>query len=176
MGVPVVDADDLAREVVEIQSFGLDAVKKIFRNQVVSGEGVLDRKALARIIFSDTEKRKLLENIIHPLIQWRVYQEKEYFIKKKYPLVFYDAALIFEKGLKSQFTSILVVHATEETQILRLASRDSLSDEEIKIRISAQLKISEKIALADHLIDNNGTVEFTKHQVSRLLEKLLAGA
>ena len=172
LGMCVIDADELAREVVEPHTFGLISVVENFGIQILKSNGVLDRSKLGEIIFSDRESRERLERITHPLIQWRSLQEQGVCRGRGDGLVFYDAALIYEKDLVGQFDSVVVVHTSSETQIKRMLSRDKISSEEAGKRIQSQIPISEKVKRADFLIDNEGSIEMTRHQVSQFIEKL----
>lgn len=175
LGLTVIDADILAREVVEPASFGLKALVQIFGKDIlknIGGVSELDRRLLAKRLFDDADCRRVVENITHPLIQWRAAQEFRRHFSLGENIIFYDAALIFEKNLKDKFTSILVVHTTPEIQVERLKGREKLETTFAKQRIDAQLPIAEKISAADHLIDNGGTVSQTLEQVKELIKKL----
>jgi dephospho-CoA kinase len=175
LGVPVIDADVLAREVLGENSFGLRSVIENFGQAVLKKDGSLDRAKLGAIIFSDQSLRERLERITHPLIQWRSTQEQEYYRIHGAPLIFYDAALIFEKKLTPQFDLVVVVKTSLETQNKRLGFRDKLTAAEINQRISSQIPIDEKAKLANYVIDNEGSIELTRHQVSVLVNKLISG-
>lgn len=175
LGLTVIDADILAREVVATGSFGLRALVQIFGKEILKNNGgvsELDRRILSQKLFDDANCRRIVENITHPLIQWRAAQEFRKHFNLGENIIFYDAALIFEKNLRDKFTSILVVHTTPEIQIERLKGREKLEDIHIQKRLSSQLPISEKMASADHLIDNNGSMAQTLEQVKELIKKL----
>jgi len=175
LGLTVIDADVLAREVVEPGSFGLRALVQVFGFEILKNSGgvsELDRGLLSRKLFDDVNCRRVVENITHPLIQWRASQEFRKHFNLGENIIFYDAALIFEKNLRDKFNSILVVHTTPEIQIQRLKEREKIDHTHAKKRISSQIPISEKISGANHLIDNNGNLSQTKEQVIELIKKL----
>jgi dephospho-CoA kinase len=173
-GAPVLDADLFAREVVEPGTFGLRAIVQVFGPSILDGDG-LNRKALGTRIFEDERARLVLERIIHPLIQWRAQREIEELRKSGEGLVFYDAALIFEKNMKAMFDSVVVVNAPLELQLKRLVNRDKISEVEARKRLAAQWPLEKKVSEADFVIDNSGSTEATQKQVGELLKKLRGG-
>lgn len=171
LGLVVIDADVLAREVVEKGSFGFRALVQIFGDQIVSSDGVLQREELGKIIFQDGKARLILEKILHPLIQWRALQEKMVLEAQGHKIAFYDAALIFEKDLSSKFDSVIVVKTDFDIQKKRLMERSKISEAEAEKRIAAQLSLEEKIKKAHYVIDNNDDLKKTRIQIKDLLEK-----
>ncbi|MDZ4678000.1 MAG: dephospho-CoA kinase [Oligoflexia bacterium] len=175
-GQVVIDADKLAREVVEPRSFGLKCISETFGEEVLNGKsfasgGALNRSALREIVFSDERSRQTLERITHPLIQWRARCEFQFHERSGCKLLFYDAALIYEKDLVSHFSEVMVVHTTSDIQLKRLMSRDKIKAEEALKRVATQWPLEKKMELADILIDNNFSVEETRKQVVSLLNK-----
>ena len=181
LGLSLIDADILAREVVGPGSFGLRALVQVFGNDnLKNGKefSELDRAKLSQKLFSDPDCRRVVENITHPLIQWRAKQEFEILSRRGEKLVFYDAALIFEKNLNKNFDHVVVVHTgTDEKalkiQIDRLMSRDNLSLIIAKERLSAQMPMAGKIKGANFLINNSESLKKTEEQVKDLIQKLL---
>jgi len=171
-GYTVLDADILAREVTQPGSFGLEALVQVFGKDILKNNVELDRGLLARRIFDDEKSRRVVERITHPLIQWRAAQEIKRHGDQGEQIIFYDAALIFEKGLQGKFFKILVVHCPAETQIRRLVERDKISPEQAQKRLLAQMPIVEKIPLADYLVDNGGSLADTKKQVATVIEAI----
>lgn len=171
MGVPVLDADVFAREVVEPGSFGLRTIVEVFGKEILSGER-LNRSALGEKIFADENSRLTLERILHPLIQWRLTQEARRFEREGRPLVFYDAALIYEKNLVSRFDAVVVITAPYDVQKQRLMKRSQISSDAAEKRLSTQWPLEKKTALAHHVIDNSGSLENTRKQVKELLSQL----
>lgn len=173
LGAAVVDADEIARSVVAPGSEGLTQIIKAFGSSVVAPDGSLDRRAVGRIVFSDRSKRELLEAITHPLIRKRADDELERQRAANPPLIIYDVPLLFETGLDQlSFKKIIVVSATEDNCIARAAARSSLSVEDIKKRLQAQIPLIEKERRADHVIFNNGTEDELRAKVRECFEEL----
>ncbi len=171
-GVPVVDADEVARLVVAKGSRGLEQVAMEFGETVLSEDGSLDRAALGKIVFGDAKKLALLEGLLHPLIRTHVDQVKLDLEKRGHVLAVYDVPLLFEKQMESMFESIIVVSCRPEQQVERLMKRMKLSEAEAKHRIGQQLKLEDKVKKADFVIDNSGPVENLERQVTALISKL----
>lgn len=157
-GVPVVDADEVAREVVEKGTPGLAKIVEEFGERVLASDGTLDRKALGAIVFEDANKRALLNGILHPAIAAK---SAEHFarLSESNPLVCYDAALIVERGLADMFRPLVVVAAPPALQRERLQARDGLTEAEAEARLASQAPVEAKIAAADIVIHNDGTLE-----------------
>jgi dephospho-CoA kinase len=170
-GLAVIDADVLAREVVAPGSFGLKALVEVFGPGVLSG-AELNRAALREKIFADPTCRLVVERVTHPLIHWRAQQEFKAHRKAGDKVIFYDAALIFEKNLLPIFDAVIVVNAPEESQVSRLVSRDKISKEGARQIIESQWSMEKKVAGATFVIDNGGTQAETKRQVLDLLHAI----
>jgi dephospho-CoA kinase len=170
-GVPVVDADVLAREAVAPGSDGLAAVIKRFGAEVVNPEGFLDRARLGAIVFRDKRARADLEAIIHPFVRRRI---DDFFdaLPDEQPFGVADIPLLYETGRQRQFDKVIVAATSRDTQIARIMSRDGLSRDEAERRVAAQLPIDAKVALADYVIRTDGTREETDQQVEALLAEL----
>lgn len=169
-GVPVVDADVLAREAVAPKSEGLKAVVARFGNDVLTPEGFLDRARLGEIVFRDKKARADLEAIIHPFVRSKI---DEFFdsLPREHPFAVADIPLLYETGRQRQFTKVIVVACAKDQQIKRVMGR-GLSREEAERRIAAQLPIEAKVALADYVIRTDGTHAETDTQVDALLAEL----
>jgi dephospho-CoA kinase len=173
-GVPMVDADELAREAVAPGSAGLEQVKAEFGPQILAPDGSLDRKQLGALVFADAGARSRLNAITHPLVR-RLSQERFRALDEQgVTLAGYDVPLLFEVGLDSVLRPIVVVTAREATQLERIVARDGISDQAARERIAAQLPLSEKQKRADYVLYNNGSPEALAAQVDALLEKLRA--
>ena len=170
--IPMVDADIVARQVVEPGTQGLEAVISAFGSEQRQEDGTLDRIGLGKLIFSDRAARHQIDIIMLPLIN----QESDRQIKKLHddgaPLVGYDAALICEMGNSEKYRPLIVVHCSRDTQVARLMSRNSLTREEAMLRIEAQMAVEKKLALADYSIDTSGTVEYSIKQTEEIIQKL----
>jgi len=158
LGAAVIDADQVARDVVAPGTAGFDAVVARFGPSVLSAGQQLNRAKLGAIIFSDPSARKHLEAIIHP----RVYAEIErWFTTLKAPVGIADIPLVFETSREGDFDVVIVAACTPEQQLARLMARTSLSEAAARARIAAQIPLADKVARADHVIDTSGTLQQT---------------
>lgn len=172
-GVPVIDADTLAREVVAPGSEGLRQVVAAFGTSIVGDEG-LDRKALGRIVFADPAARARLNAIVHPLVQRRR-QELELELRARgEPLACYEVPLLYENGLERELSPVIVVSAPEALLVERAMRRDGLSEEAVRARLAAQLPLAEKVARADYVIDNSGLESATEARTDDVLRQICA--
>jgi len=171
-GLPVVDADGLAREVVEPGTEGLAEIRARFGGEVVSSDGRLDRAALAARVFADPEARAALEAITHPRIAALAKQRLAELGARGEPLAAYMAPLFYERGLEAHYSPVVVVTTSEAQQIERAARRDGVSAQDVEARIRAQLPLAEKAARADYRIDNSGTLAETWAQADRVLDAI----
>jgi dephospho-CoA kinase len=186
-GFHVLDADKIAREIVLPGSDMLIQLAAAFGDAVICEDGSLDRKKLAEIVFSDAEKKKTLDAMMHTeileLIHERVlrYREEADTIAAaggdpgnilKYKVIFIDAPLLFETGLEKSVEEVWVIDADDETRIRRIMERDGLEREEILLRIGSQMERGEKNRRADVVLDNTGDQEALYRQIDLLLEKL----
>lgn len=169
LGYPIVDADVVARVVVEKGTETLGKIKEVFGQEVIAEDGSLNRGKLGDIIFSSPSKRKQLNDIIHPAIRTEMLRQKEELQKAGHPSIILDIPLLFESRLQSYVEKILVVTVTEETQLERLMARNNFTLEEAKARIQSQLPLSLKEKEADAVIYNNGTLESTEQQLKKIL-------
>lgn len=167
-GVTVLDADQLAREVVAPGRPALEEIAEAFGTGVIAPDGSLDRPGLAQIIFSDPEARNKLESITHPRIAEAMIEGARDAAHRGEAWVIYDAALIVEKGHHHWLDSLIVVAVLRATQMKRLIARDGLNEEEALSRLEAQMPLDEKVAVATFVIDNAGSLEDTRRQVEAL--------
>ncbi len=148
-----IDADKLAREVVEPGTKGLDQIKQVFGESVFDTEGALDRKALGDIVFNDAEKRKELEAIIHPLVRARAQE-----LISELPedaMVIYTVPLLVEANVSLPFDAIVSVEAPEIDRVSRLVASRGLSPEQASARVKAQASAIERAAAADFILNSN---------------------
>ena len=171
LGYPIIDADIVARIVVEKGTETLEMITEVFGQEVIAEDGSLNREKLGGIIFSDPSKRKTLNDIIHPAIRAEMLRQKEQLLKEGYPTIIMDIPLLFESKLQSYVEKILVVTVTEEMQLERLMARNNFTLEEAKARIQSQLPLSIKEKEADAVIYNNGTLESTEQQLKKILSE-----
>lgn len=170
-GFPIIDADLVARIVVEPGTQTLQEIEEVFGKEVMKDDGTLNREALGQIIFHNPVKRKQLNDLMHPAIRAEMLHQRDKLIQDGHSTIIMDIPLLFESKLQHFVEKIMVVSVTEETQLQRLMERNSLSIEEAKARIQSQLPISEKEKGADAVIYNNGSKVESKEQLERLLIK-----
>lgn len=171
MNIPVIDADKVAREVVEPGEKAYEQIVEYFGTEILFPDGTLNRKKLGTIVFQDEEKRNVLNSIVHPVIRERMDQQKEEYLAKGYKTVVLDIPLLFEGNRQDEFDKVLLVAVSEETQLKRLLERDKMGKEDALNRIRSQMPIKDKIPLADAVIYNDGTIEETKTQLIAILKK-----
>lgn len=172
-GIPVVDADQVARDVVEPGQPALAEIVQTFGADVLDGVE-LDRKKLGALVFGDESARKKLNAIIHPRIAMESQHQLSKASEQDVPFVLYEAALLVENKIHAAFAALIVVSVPEETQLTRLMARDSSDESSARGRIASQMPLSEKEALADFLIRNDGTLEETEAQVQEVHDALIA--
>jgi dephospho-CoA kinase len=172
-GAVVFDADLLAREAVEPGTPGHAAVIDRFGADVLAPGGELDREALASIVFADPAARRDLERIVHPEVR-RLFAEGTEVYRDTDRVVVFSAPLLVETGMHTAFEILVVVSATVATQIERLMRQRGMSEASIRARIDAQAPLEDKAAVADFLVDNEGTLDELESQVERLWTDLSA--
>ena len=170
-GIPVVDADRVAREVVEPGQPALAEIATRFPG-VVKADGSLDRRALAERVFADERERRDLEGILHPRIAEEVATRMAALADAGHGVAVYEAALIVENGLQHGLDGLIVVTAPVEAQIARLRLRDGMSEAEARARIAAQLPAEEKAREATVVIENTGSESDLSAQVERLAGRM----
>jgi dephospho-CoA kinase len=175
LGVPVVDADQLARQVVAPGTAALAVIARAFGPGVLDGAGALDRKALGALVFADPLARRRLEAITHPAIRRAMEAETARLAAAGHALAFYDTPLLYEVGLDSVMALVVVVFAPPEVQVARLQRRDGLSQAQAEARLAAQLPVAEKVARADVVVDNTDDAASLGSRAARLLADLRAG-
>ena len=174
-GVPTIDADTLAREVVAADTPGLEAVVRRFGKSVLDETGALDRKKLASIVFSDPVARRDLEAIVHPAVRDAIDAWFAALGDKPPGFAIADIPLLYETGRHREFAAVIVTACEPATQINRIMSRDGSTEAEARARIAAQLPIAEKASRADYVINTDASFEETNSQVLRVYEALVGG-
>lgn len=165
LGVPVLDTDEIARDVVAPGSFGLERVAAAFGGEVLAGDGSLDRGALRRLVFTDPERRERLERLVHPLIM-RALRERSAAAGGAYQV--HVIPLLAEKGLAGEVDRVLVVDCPEEAQRRRLMERDGETAESAARMLAAQAARRERLAIADDVLANEGDLGALPAAVARL--------
>ena len=174
LGAKVIDADYIARKVVEPNQAAWKEIVQSFGKNILNPDNSINRKELGEIIFNDDEKRKRLNDITHPKIIQRVREAVETYKNENVKVVIIEAALIVEKGgLKDLIEELIVVTSDEASQIERLTKRNNLSKEEALSRINSQMPTLEKAQYADYIIDNSGTADKTQDQVRSIWNEIV---
>ena len=165
VGVPTIDADQLARQVVAPGTDGFRSIATRFGSPVLTAEGGLNREALGALVFADADARRDLESIIHP----RVYEAiTQWFATLDAPAGVADIPLLYETGRAADFDIVIVAACTPEQQIERLMSRNGLSADAARQRIAAQLPLADKAGRADYVIDTSGSLQETDANTVRV--------
>lgn len=172
LGAPIVDADQVARRVVEPGTPALAEIAEAWP-EVVDAGGRLDRKKLGDIVFADPDARRRLEAITHPRIAAASREEIAAHAARGEPVVIYEAALIVENRLYTWMDGLIVVSAPEEVQILRLMERDGMARDAARSRIGAQLPLAKKREVATWVIENDGSLEETRARTGEVWRALL---
>jgi|SRR5215471_8713361 len=174
LGAKIIDADLLAREIVMPGQPALAEIVEEFGAGVLGPDGALDRRRLGAIVFVDPARRKRLEQITHPAIQRRQQRILSVYDEEVFEgIVFYDAAVLIEAGGHTKMDRLVVVSTDQATEVVRLMSRDGMSEDEARGRIATQMPVADKAALADYVIDNSGSRAETERQVRDVYRKLL---
>ena len=172
-GARLIDADRIAREAVRKGSPAHRDIVAHFGMDVLLGDGEIDRKRLAAIIFNNPAAQRALEHIVHPQVKQEV-DRRVALIRRQAPdaLIILDIPLLFEAGMQRGLDAVIVVYAPEHLQLARLMARDGLTEPEALARIRAQMPIESKRALATRVIDNAGSREQTRQQALEIYRQL----
>lgn len=171
MGLPIIDADLVARQVVQPGTDTLKKIEALFGDEIIQPDGTMDREKVGALIFSDPLARKQLNDIIHPAIREEMLRQRNAYIAEGFETIVMDIPLLFESKLQHFVDKILVVSVTEENQLARLMERNGLSESDARARIGSQLPMSVKEEGADAVIYNNGTMDETALQLERILKQ-----
>ena len=172
LGAVVVDADLLAREVVEPGTPGLAAVVEAFGPGVLADDGSLDRPALGAVVFADPDARKRLETVLHPLIRARGAELEA--AAPEGAVVVHDIPLLAETGQADRFEAVLVVDVPVETQVERMVADRGMSREDALARVAAQATREERLAVATYVVENTGTREDLRDRVTEVFDTLVS--
>lgn len=168
--LPIIDADELAREVVAPGTPGLSAIVKRFGTDMLAPDGTLDRKRLASRVFGDDEARRALNAITHPRVGILSAERAQALEARGEPLACYEVPLLFEGRLTEALRPIVVVTTSLDLQVSRAMARDAATAEEVQARIRAQMPLAEKVRLADYVIDNSGPLSSTLARADEVLD------
>ena len=175
LGVPTIDADTLARDVVAHGTAGFDAVVAAFGRGILNADGDLDRRALAALVFADTARRRDLEAILHPAIRGAIDQWFTTLDKTAFPFAIADIPLLYETGLDKEYDAVIVTSCAPQTQVKRIMARDNLDATQVQHRLDAQMPLEDKVKRATYVIDTNGSLVQTNAQVHKLYRDLSGG-
>jgi dephospho-CoA kinase len=174
LGAAIVNADDLAREVVEPGHEAWQEIVASFGAGVLQSDQNLDRQKLRMLIFNQPEARKRLESIIHPRVRALAEERIRQYAAAGYPVVIYEVPLLFEGNLQEWLRPVILVACDVDTQTVRLQKRDHLTAADAEKHIAAQMSLDDKRRLADYVIENNGSLEDLERQTRQILEQLKA--
>jgi len=173
LGAYIIDADKIAREVVEPQKPAWLEIVEFFGKDIINKDKTINRKRLGEIVFNNPVKKRKLEEIVHPrVIEEENRMVKEYLKIKPDGIVIIDAALLIEAGSHKRVDKLIVVYSDKETQTKRLIERDGLSRPDAEKRIAAQMSLDKKVKMADFIIDNSKGIEGTRRQTIDIFNKL----
>ncbi|WP_341926910.1 dephospho-CoA kinase [Nocardioides psychrotolerans] len=173
LGAVVIDADKLAREVVARGTPGLASVVEAFGPELLTAEGDLDRPAMGAVVFSDEQKRRTLEGIIHPLVFERIVALEE--AAPEGAVVVHDIPLLAESGRADTFDAVVVVDVPTAVQVERMLRDRGWTQQDAESRIAAQATREDRLAVATHVIDNSGTLEQLRTRVAEVYAALTTG-
>ena len=174
LGAEIINADELAREVVEPGREAWQEIVATFGSGILQADQAIDRRKLREVIFNDPQARKKIEAIIHPRVRALAEEKIRAFEAAGSALVVYEVPLLFEALIHHWIRPVILVACDIETQKSRLKERDRLSDAEAQRHIEAQMSLEEKRKLADYTIENNGTLADLEAQVKAIVEKIEA--
>ena len=175
MGVPVLDADEIAHEFLAPHTHTWKEIYKRYGNAIMGKDGTIDRTTLARIVFQDPAERRWLESLIHPLVKGEIEKRAVALAREGQHFILAEVPLLIEAHWEGLFDAIVVVRCREDQEIERCMQKFDMSREEVLLRLGAQFPLSRKVASADAVIDNDGTFDETRVQVARLHQEMVKG-
>lgn len=175
LGIPVLDADEMAHKALEPKSSIWKALFERFGKTIMGADEIVDRTKLAKIVFTSPADRKFLESLVHPFVRAHLEREVRAHAKQGVPIVMVEVPLLFEVGWADDYDAVIVVTCDPEVEIARCQQKFGMSRDDIEARLTAQLPLDQKIQAAHAVIDNNGTLETTRIQVQRLYQEMVKG-
>lgn len=172
LGIPVIDGDRLSREAVTLGSEAMEAIRRVFGPEVFLPDGRLDRAKMAKLVFSDEDKRQALNAIIHPYVWKRTEEGLITAQNNGHRLAVLDMPLLLEIGWQLRSEAVWVVKAPVDMQIRRVCARDGATPEEAMARIRKQMPTENKLHYADVVIDNSHSIAATRRQVREALARV----
>ena len=170
--IPLIDSDKIAKELLDVGREGYVEVLKYFKDDILLTNKEINRKLLGRIIFSNAQKRKILNDIVHPRVIKIILGEIEKHKELGTEVIVIDVPLLFEAGFEKYTDYNIVVFTERDVQIERLINRDNITEEYANMKISAQMPLTEKIERADFVIDNSKSILQTKKEFVNILKEL----
>jgi len=170
LGAVVIDADELAREVVAKGTPGLERVVGAFGPDVLTADGEMDRAKVGAIVFADEEQRRVLEAIVHPLVFERIVALEA--AASEADLVVHDIPLLAESGRAATFDAVIVVDAPADLQVERMVRDRGWTREQAEARIAAQASHEDRRAIATYVVDNTGTLDDLRQRVAEVVSEL----
>jgi dephospho-CoA kinase len=174
LGAYVLDADVVARQVVEPEQPAWQEIVAHFGHEILLADGHLDRKRLGAIVFQQPDERRILERMIHPRVIEQINHQEHLLHQTEHDrIIIVDVPLLIEASMHTDYATVIVVYASEATQLQRLMSREQLSEHAARQRLAAQMPLSEKLNYATHIISNDGTLAQTQQQVQAIYQEML---
>lgn len=171
-GAKIIDADELAREIVRPEQEAWREVVEVFGTGILRKDRTIDREKLRKIIFADKRARKRLESITHPRIRALAQERVQKLAAEGADIIVYEAPLLFENQVHLWLRPVILVASDSSTQRRRLRERDGLSESEIQQHLNAQMPLEEKRKVADFVVENNGDLEELRRQVQQVWDKI----
>lgn len=172
--IPIIDADKIARELVEPNSGVLKDIQREFGDEIVNPDGTLDRKKLGNIVFNNKARLEALNNITHPVIKKSICTRLSEYKSEGKRLCIVDAAILIEANFTDLVDYIILIYVDVNIQKLRLMTRDNLTEGEALKRIESQMNFEEKKNYSDFIIDNSKDLEYTREQLNKILNEILS--
>ncbi|MEC2071708.1 dephospho-CoA kinase [Alkalihalophilus marmarensis] len=169
-GYPIIDADKIARDVVEPGMGAYEGIVGQFGREILFEDGTINRKKLGSIIFKDVKKRSELNQIVHPAVRREMLAQKDRYEAEGHETIIFDIPLLFESNLFHLVDRVMLVYVDKQTQLNRLLERDQAGSEDAKARIASQLPLEDKKSRADYIIDNSGSLEETFQQLKNVIQ------
>ncbi|MFF0305795.1 dephospho-CoA kinase [Streptosporangium sp. NPDC004379] len=172
LGAVVIDADRIAREVVEPGTEGLARIVEVFGTEILRRDGALDRERLGSIVFSDSGRLAALNGIVHPLVGARVAELQDRAAEEA--IVVYDVPLLAENGLAPMYDVVIVVDAADDVRLARLLELRGMTERDARARIAAQATREDRLKIADIVVPNDGTLEELQARAEEVWAELSA--
>lgn len=172
LGAPVLDADAAGRDAVAVGTTAYEELRRLFGEEYFNPDGELNRAKVARLVFTDPEARKQLNDIVHPRVARELQERVKELEQQGADLVMVEVPLLFEAGLEGAYDRVIVVYVDPEDQVRRLSERDGRGAEEIAGILKAQWPLGDKAARADFAVDNRGSLSETRKQVQEIWAEL----